>query len=252
VHHQLLSRVHDPFAAQSPITGTAGTTAGRGTNGGTIAALLLGKTGTGATSGSTGSTGASTGGGSSQGSAGTTPAPSPSKPPAPPAPPAPAGLTATQAYTVAISEPGADGGLVMIDPVTRLSVLPSGSTPLLVELGVLQGGSRVLFAVRPGTAVNGPGSCTPGPLDCEVLALSMDQLETATGSSQQGSLSFVVSDIQAQDYPTAAAADAARRAQSALGAQLIAQDAEPALSLFPYDPMRGVLIDQRDLSVGGG
>ena len=101
--------------------------------------------------------------------------------------------------------------------------------------------------------VDGPGSCTPGPLDCEVLALSIDQVEAISvmvGSVKQGITYFSVTGIGVQDYATAAEADRARRAQSAVGAELIARDAEPALSLFPYDPARGVLIDQRNASVG--
>src|SRR5205823_220376 len=94
------------------------------------------------------------------------------------------------------------GGINTIDPLERLSVVPSPKQPLLVELGVLQGGKRVLFAVQPGAAVSGPGTCTPGPIDCEVLTLAPGQTEgvskqTSTGTTRvapSGAQAIVVND----------------------------------------------------------
>ena len=56
--------------------------------------------------------------------------------------PVPTGLTATQSYDVTLEMTNGSGGLDTIDPLERLSVLPSDQTPMLVELGVLQGGKR--------------------------------------------------------------------------------------------------------------
>ena len=163
-------------------------------------------------------------------------------------------LTATQAYDVALSITNASGGLDTIDPVERLSVLPSEQTPLLVELGVLQGGKRVLFAVQPNTVVSGPGVCTPGPIDCEMLSLAQDQTEglsekTSTGVVQ-GPL-FAVTGITATNYPSVAAADAARRHASSAGQALLTNSTLTALSMFQYEPSVGAIVDLRDLTVGG-
>jgi hypothetical protein len=214
---------------------------------------------------STGSTGASTGssgggGGSSSGAPATTsPAPTPAPtttptPPTKPAPPVPNGLTAKQSYQVSLAITTSGGGLNTIDPLERLSVLPSPQQPLLVELGVLQHAKRVLFAVEPGAAVSGPGTCTPGPIDCEILALAPGQTEgvskqTATGSTPVAL--FSVNSISAANHPTVAAADAARRTASDAGRKLLATTALSAVSLFQYDPSVGAVVDLRNLTVGG-
>ena len=219
---------------------------------------------TGSTGGSTASSGAgsSTGGGSSTGisvttSPGATTTPTtPTSPttPAKPAPPAPSGLTAKQSYQVSLAITISNGGLNTIDPLERLSVVPSVQKPLLVEVGVLQGGKRVLFAVQPGAALGGPGTCTPGPIDCEVLSLAPGQTEgvsqqTATGSTPVAL--FSVNSISAVGHPTAAAANAARRMASEAGRELLANTTLSAVSLFHYDPSVGAVVDLRNLTVGG-
>ena len=108
----------------------------------------------------------------------------------------------------------ANGNMNTIDPLERLSILPSPQQPLLVEYGVLQGGRQVVFAVQPGAAVSGPGTCTPGPIDCEVLTLSPGQMEAVSKQTPTGSTpvaDFQVNSINAAQHPSAAAADQARR-----------------------------------------
>jgi hypothetical protein len=219
-----------------------------------------------ATTGSTGSTGTtstpSSGGGSSSTPATTAPAttPAPSTPASPavpskPAPaPAPTGLTAKQSYRVAVAITTSGGGLNTIDPLQRLSVLPSPQQPLLVELGVLQGGKQVLFAVEPGAAVSGHGACTPGPIDCEIIALSPGQTEGVSKQTPTGSTPvalFSVNSISAVDHPTVAAANAARTAADEVGRQLLANSPLSGNGLFQYDPNVGAVVDLRNLTVGG-
>ncbi len=150
---------------------------------------------------------------------------------------------------MAVSITNSRGGVDVIDPLVRLSPLPSASSPLVVELGVLQGGNRVLFAVQPGTTVSGPGSCTPGPIDCEVLSLGQDQVENV--SSGLASASFAVTAVTAEQHPSAAAANAARRAVSEAGRELMANSPLSALGLFEYQPQVGAVVDLRNLTVGG-
>lgn len=213
--------------------------------------------GTGAPTTPTGST-ASSGGGSSATVPSTSspaPAPSTSSPRSAPAPkPAPTGLTATQSYEVSLAITNANGGLNTIDPLERLSVLPSPQQPLLVELGVLQGAHNVLFAVEPGAAVSGPGACTPGPIDCEVLSLAPGQTEGVSKQTANGSTPvalFSVNSITAAQHPSVAAADQARRTASAAGRKLLASSPLSATSLFHYDPSVGAVVDLRNLTVGG-
>jgi hypothetical protein len=132
-------------------------------------------------------------------------------------------------------------------------VLPSNNQPLLVELGVLKGGHRVLFAVQPGTQVNGPGSCTPGPIDCEILSLGQEQTEGVSIQSSSGAVPvalFAVTGITATDYSSSTAADNARRQESAAGRHVLDASTLSALSLFQYESGVGAVVDLRNLSAG--
>jgi hypothetical protein len=250
---RLAGRGRNPFTPQH-VASTSTTTATTST----VAAAP--STGVSAATGSTGSSTVSSSAGSTSGSPVTT---SPATTPAPittpvtptkPAPPAPNGLTAKQSYQVSLAITTSSGGLNTIDPLERLSVLPSPQQPLLAELGVLHDTKRVLFAVEPGAAVGGPGTCTPGPIDCEILSLAPGQTEgvskqTATGSTPVAL--FSVNSISAVDHPSVAAANAARRTASQAGRQLLANTPLSAVSLFHYDPSVGAVVDLRNLTVGG-
>jgi hypothetical protein len=142
------------------------------------------------------------------------------------------------------------GGVDSTDPLERLSPLPSSWQPLLVELGVLKGGDRVLFVVQPGTIVTGPGTCTPGPIDCQVLSLAPDETEQLATLGTSVAL-FSVTGIKIEHYPTAVAADKARRAASPAGRSIVASSTLTAVSLFQYRPTIGAVVDLRTLSVQG-
>jgi hypothetical protein len=168
--------------------------------------------------------------------------------------PTPTGLTATQAYRVTISTTSASGGVNAIDPVERLSVLPSQQLPLLVELGVLDGGHRVAFLVQPGTVVNGLGKCTPGPIDCEILSLATNETEGVATTSSSGAVTgtvLAVTGISAEDYSSAGAADRARLDESAAGRRLFNASTAKALGLFLYKPSLGAVVDLSNVTVGG-
>lgn len=147
------------------------------------------------------------------------------------------------------------GGVDTVDPLARLSAIPDKQQPLLVELGVARGGNRVLFAVQPDAVPTGPGVCTPGPIDCEILSLGQDQTEQL--STRQGSIGstqvalFAITSISATDYQSAAAAGKARRAASSAGRALLAKSSSPSLALFPFEPSVGSVVDLRNLKVGG-
>jgi hypothetical protein len=119
---------------------------------------------------------------------------------------------------------------------------------------VLQGGKQVLFAVEPGAAVGGHGTCIPGPIDCEILALAPGQTEGVSKQTPTGSTPvalFSVNSITAVDHPTVAAANQARRTANEAGRQLVANSPLSAVSLFQYDPNVGAVVDLRNLTVGG-
>jgi hypothetical protein len=183
----------------------------------------------------------------------TTPTPTTTSP-ATTAPPAPTTLNDTQAYHVNLSITNTSGGADAIDGVERLSLIPSPRLPLLIELGVLQGARRVLFALAPGTVGQGPGRCTPGPVDCQILSLGTNQIEGVATKQANGAITgalMAVTAIKADSYPSAAGADRARQAESAAGRRLLNLSNVSALSLFPYRPSLGAIVDLSNVTVGG-
>ena len=161
-------------------------------------------------------------------------------------------LAADQSYSVSLAITNSSGGLNTIDPLERLSPLPSAISPLLVELGVLKGGSRVLFAVQPGTIVSGPGSCVPGPIDCEILSLAQAQTEKLSVHSTRGTVEvalFAVTAIGTVNHASPSAALRARNQESAAGRGVLRHSSLNALSLFHYDPAIGAVVDLRNLTL---
>lgn len=234
----------DPFGA--PSSAPSGSTTGVASSGGASSTTSSSGTSSGSSSSSSSSSSTSSGSSSSSSPPSITQSATPK--------PAPAGLTATQSYDVSLAITGSSGNLNTIDPLERLSVIPSKQQPLLVELGVLHGGQRVLFVVQPGTVVNGPGTCTPGPIDCQIVSLGQDQTESVSHQTATGPVQvalFAVTAISAANHPSTGAADAARREASTDGRSLLSNSTATALSLFEYDPSVGVVVDLRNLTVGG-
>ncbi len=204
-------------------------------------------------SSSTGSPSSGTGrsGSGSSGSGGGSVAPVPAKPIPQPIH---AGLTSTQSYDVALSLTTFAGDLNTIDSFERLSVLPSEQQPLLVYLGVLKGGRDALFLVQSGTVVSGPGTCAPGPSDCEILSLAQGRIESLAVSTAGGTSNvalFSVTAIKVDQHASVASANHARREASAAGHALLKASTLPALPLFEYQPNVGAVVDLRNLEAGG-
>jgi hypothetical protein len=237
------------FGGSTSSTGTTGSTAAATTAASGTPTASSGASSTSGSGTSSGGTGASGSGSSSSGTVSTPPSITNPTPPR-----APAGLTATESYDVSLAITNSSGGVDTFAPLERLSVLPSTRSPLLVELGVLKGGNRVLFAVQPGAVVSGPGSCIPGPVDCELLSLAPGQTEALGAQSSSGTSQvalFAVNEIAAAKHASSAEADKARRATSAAGRSVLANSTSSVLSLFPYEPSIGALVDDRNLTVGG-
>ena len=253
---KLTGKGRNPFTPQEVAKTTTATAVVPTTT--TTASVSTG-TGTATVGAGGGSGSSSTSGGGGGATVSPAPAPVTSTAPSAPAPPArttPAstGLTATQSYHVSLAITTSGGGLNTINPLERLSILPSKQQPMVVELGVLQGGHSVLFAVEPGTVVSGAGTCTPGPIDCEVVSLNPGQTEgisKQTGSGSTPVALFSVNSISVDQHPSVAAANKARQTASDVGRGLVNRSPLSALSLFQYGPSVGAVIDLRNLTVGG-
>jgi hypothetical protein len=250
---ELPGKSHDPFSQASGSTTSTGTTS----------STTPTKTGTGSSAGGSSSKGSGSGSGTSGGGTGsssggsTTSGTSSSGTPSitnPKPPPAPPGLSATESYEVSLAITNPAGGLNTYSPLQRLSVLPGPSRALVAELGVLKGGKRVLFSVQPGAILDGPGSCVPGPVDCEIVSLAPGETEALGMQTSRGPRQvalFAVTGVTAGKHSSVAGADQARRSASAVGRALLADSTSSALSLFAYKPSVGALVDLRNLTVGG-
>jgi hypothetical protein len=236
-HAKLTSRARDPFKQQAPPASAKTITTPSG--GGSPASPA----GSGSGSSGSSSTGASTTTTPSRTTTTTTTTTTPA--------PAP-GLTARESYDVSLSITNPSGGVDAIPALERLSILPNRDDPLLVELGVLKGGKRVLFAVQPGASPRGSGQCLPGRTDCELVAIAPNRTETVTSEGNTSAFQFAVTAITAQRHGSAVAATRLRRRESAAGRRLLSDDTSlSALSLFKYVPSLGAILDLRNLSVGG-
>lgn len=234
-----------PFA---PVGGTSTTTTTTTTSSTTLPGVTTPPTGSSSptTSGGTGSTTPPT----TTSPGGTTPG-QPTIPTPKPKQAIPT-LKSDQSYSVALAITKATGGLDTIHPLERLTPLPSAQQPLLVELGVLKGGSRVLFAVQPGTVVSGKGTCIPGPIDCEILSLAQGQTERLSVQTNAGVVRvalFAVTGITAVKHPSRSAAMKVRSQESKAGRRVLAHSSLKALKLFRYEPGAGAVIDLRNLTL---
>ena len=249
-------RARNPFAPSSGATSTTTTTTTAATS--TPVTGSTSATGTGTGTGTTGASGSpsssSTGGTSTP----TTPSTGGQTPSVPPTIPVPKPkrtvptLKSDQSYSVSLAITRRSGGLDTINPLQRLSPLPSPSQPLVVELGVLKGGDRVLFAVQPGTVVSGKGTCVPGAIDCEILSLAQAQTEKLSVRTDHGVVPvalFAVTGITAIKHSSRVAAMKARHQESRVGRQVLDHSSLNALSLFRYEPSVGSVVDFRNLTL---
>ena len=172
-----------------------------------------------------------------------------------PAKPAPTGLTSTQSYHVSLAITTADGGLNTIDPLERLSILPSKQQPMLVELGVLQGGHSVLFVVEPGTVVSGAGHLHPGSdrLRDPVAEPRPDRGHLEADAHRLDSGRPVLGELdQRRSAPVGRRGEqGSPRPRPSVGRELLNKSPLSAISLFQYDPSVGAVVDLRNLTVGG-
>jgi hypothetical protein len=247
-------RARNPFAPSSGASATTTTSTTTATSTPVTGSTSGTGTGTGTTGASGSSSPSSTGGATTP----TTPSTGGQTPSVPRTIPAPKPkhtvptLRSDQSYAVSLAITRPSGGLDTINPLQRLSLLPSPSQPLIIELGVLKGGGRVLFAVQPGTVVTGKGTCVPGAIDCEILSLAQGQTEKLSVRTDRGVVPvalFAVTGITAVKHSSHAAAMKARNQESRVGRRVLDHSSLNALSLFRYNPSVGSVVDFRNLTL---
>jgi hypothetical protein len=106
-----------------------------------------------------------------------------------------------------------DGHTKHVYGMTRLAMLPSESSPLLLFLGVDSGGDNAVFLVDSTLDASGEGHCSPSDSNCGVLSLgpgSVERFSDAHGHSYK----LEVDEIRKVKV-TASGAKASRRTRGA-------------------------------------
>ncbi len=80
-------------------------------------------------------------------------------------------------YTLTVRFGSSDTSPLPKSKVTRLDALPSADEPVLVYLGVTDGGKEAVFMVDSGVVAQGDGSCQPDPASCETIHLREGETE---------------------------------------------------------------------------
>lgn len=143
--------------------------------------------------------------------------------------------------------------------VKRLGALPSVEEPVLIYLGVADGGKSAVFLFEEGVEVNGDAECDPSPQACETIKLRAGETEFVDVKGEDGevALQFQLDLVKIHgDFKrsTAAAAKAsgkpskrARRAARAGRRALAARAAAGHPAPYRFDRATGTLKRVSDL-----
>ena len=142
-----------------------------------------------------------------------------------------------------------------IDPLERLSILPSAQQPLLVELGVLQGGHQRAVRGRAGNRGQRRRHMHPGSdrlRDPDALRRARPEAISKQTRDRHDPGGPVRGELDhRRPAPVGRRAEQGAPNASDVGRQLLNQSSLTALSLFQYDPSVGAIVDLRNLTVGG-
>jgi hypothetical protein len=140
----------------------------------------------------------STGGGSSASGGSSTPSTGTTTSPVATPTPTPAPKKKTYPlYSLTVRFGDSSNGNPTRSHVTRLDALPDSDNPLLVYLGVKDGGKAAVFMLDSSVTPQGDGECEPSPATCETLILRegetefFDVLDAEGESSAQFQLDLV-------------------------------------------------------------
>jgi hypothetical protein len=178
------------------------------------------------------------------------PAPQPGTPAPPAEPPAPQ----PERHSLAIRFGDSSEGSLARMNVKRLEALPVGEEPLVVYLGVADGGKSAVFMVDSSVRPEGDGECMPDPNTCETIHLREGETEFFDVLGENGEpvaqyqLDLVEIHAGKKSKParTASASKAVRRVLRARaaspGALHYRLDAESGtLRLAPDEALRGTV-----------
>jgi hypothetical protein len=140
---------------------------------------------------------------------------------------------------------GKTDGTMTTRTLERLKALPSASSPVLVYMGVADGGKTAVFMVSGDVTAEGDGVCEPTPADCQTLKLHAGETEFITvkdtGTSTDAQYELDVEQIHTHTTTNASAAKASRAQASAAGTKIVAKAAKTTPLRYRYDAGTGTL-----------
>jgi hypothetical protein len=165
--------------------------------------------------------------------------------PAPAAPPAPAQPEAVKKpsyplHTLTVRFGATEASNLPKDKVRRLEALPSADEPVLVYLGVEEGGKVAVFMVDTGVEAQGDGVCKPDPAVCETLHLREGETEFFDVLDEDGDpVAQYQLDLLDIKRRTTTSASKARAASKAGRSVLRARQADVGPLRYRYDVKSG-------------
>lgn len=149
-------------------------------------------------------------------------------------------------YTVDLRFGQADSMKTLKD-VTRLTPLPSASSPFFVYLGAKGGGKTLVFLVSSDAKATGDGTCKPSKSNCETIELQAGDTEffdlTTADGVQQFQMDIVK--IEKSGSGSGSSGKVARRASKAdrtLLRKVLDGRAAHLMGSYRWDAKRGVLV----------
>jgi hypothetical protein len=116
-------------------------------------------------------------------------------------------------YTLTVRFGSSESGELPTQKVRKLEALPDDEEPLLVYLGVQDGGKTAVFMVDAGVIAQGDGSCQPDPQTCETLHLRAGDTEFFDVTDEEGNTTAQYQlDLLDIKHKTTASAAVARKA----------------------------------------
>ena len=186
-----------------------------------------------------------TGGSAPAGSGGGTPTPDTAPPAAPPVAdaPAPEKKPNYPLYTLTVRFGESESEDLPRSKVQRLEAMPSADEPVLVYLGVEDGGKVAVFMVDARVEAQGDGVCKPSPATCETIHLREGETEFLDVKDERGEVTgqYQLDLIDIKRRSTASAAKA-RAAESKAGRRVVrARQAAVGPLRYSFDARKGTV-----------
>jgi hypothetical protein len=168
----------------------------------------------------------------------------PAPPSAPPVAPAPTPTPTYPLYSINVGF-GLSDSDIPTGEMERLTPLPSVEDPIIVYLGVEDGGKVAVFMITGSVTAQGDGECDPSPEDCQTLRLRVGETEfldiKGTGEATDAQYQLDLNKIHTKKTTDAEKAKASRAKAAKAGNELVRKEARRQPLRYSFDDESGTL-----------